>query len=363
MATVARRSDGWEARWRAPDGKSRRKQFARKIDAERWLTKVQHELFLGAYVDPSDGKVTVAEWWETWSQRQQWRDSSRASVTSLFRRQVLPALGARPLNSLRRGDIEAFIAGLPVAKQYGRQITQYLSTMLEAAVVDGLLSANPARGAKRPRVDREPIVPFTSDEVGALIEASPDWFAAAITLGLGAGLRHSEAAGLTVGRVDFLHRQLVVDRQLVKVRDRVPSFGPPKSKRSYRTVPLADPVVETLARHVERFGPGDHDLLLHRLDGSPVARDHFGRVWRSLRDRADLPRARFHDTRHTFASVLLSGGVSVPAAADYLGHTPGELLRTYAHLLPADHDRVRSVVQSALTRDLLCPTRFQAGVD
>jgi integrase len=70
-----------------------------------------------------------------------------------------------------------------------------------------------------------------------------------------------------------------------------------------------------------------------------------------------LRAARFHDTRHTFASTLLSGGVSVAAAADYLGHSPAVLLQTYAHLMPADHERARSVVQSAFDRDLVCHVR------
>ena len=136
MPSIVRKANGWEARWRTPDNQSRRKLLPRKIDAERWLTKVQHDVLVGVYVDPSGGKVTVAEWWETWSQRQQWRDSSRASITSMFQRQVLPVLGKRPLNSLRRGDIDAFVAGLPVAQQYARQVTQYLATLLEAAVVE-----------------------------------------------------------------------------------------------------------------------------------------------------------------------------------------------------------------------------------
>ena len=73
-----------------------------------------------------------------------------------------------------------------------------------------------------------------------------------------------------------------------------------------------------------------------------------------MRDHAKLPTARFHDTRHTFASTLLSGGVSVAAAADYLGDSPALLMSTYAHLMPADHDRARTAVQSAfaeLTED------------
>jgi site-specific recombinase XerD len=56
---------------------------------------------------------------------------------------------------------------------------------------------------------------------------------------------------------------------------------------------------------------------------------------------------KFHTARHTYASTLLSGGVSVAAAADYLGHSPAELLRTFAHLVPQDHDRARSVVEAA----------------
>ena len=126
-------------------------------------------------------------------------------------------------------------------------------------------------------------------------------------------------------------------------------LGPPKSKRSYRTVPLADTVVQALARHVELHGVGDHGLVLHGPTGRAVAQARFGCVWRTTRRRAGLPEARFHDSRHTFASTLLSSGVSVPAAAEYLGHTPAVLLSTYADLLPADHDRARQVVEAGFS--------------
>jgi integrase len=101
-------------------------------------------------------------------------------------------------------------------------------------------------------------------------------------------------------------------------------------------------------------GTGRHGLLLGGVDGRPLRRQRFGVIWDRLRHRAELPRARFHDCRHTFASTLLSGGVSVAAAADYLGHSPAELLRTYAHLMPADHERARSVVEAAFANDVAC---------
>jgi integrase len=269
-------------------------------------------------------------------------------VTSLFTCHVLPKLGRRQVASLRRGEIEAWAAGLPLAARTARQTANYLSTMLDAAVADGLIARNPAHGSKRPRVDVEPVVPFTDAEVDALRAATPAWFAVALTLGLGAGLRQSEASGLTADRIDFLRRTLTVDRQLVTPSTAAePTFGPPKTKRSYRTIPLADPVLEELAHHLERHGTGRDGLLLHGVDGRPIRRQWFGDVWRTVRDRAGLPDARFHDTRHTYASVLLSGGVSVAAAAEYLGHSPAVLLGVYAHLMPAEHDRARSAVAAA----------------
>jgi integrase len=163
----------------------------------------------------------------------------------------------------------------------------------------------------------------------------------------------SEATGLTVDRVDFLRRTVTVDRQLVTPKAGPCTFGPPKTARSMRKIPLADHVVEALAAHIEHHGVGEHDLLLH-IDGAPIRRPRFGGIWRDIRADAGLTDVRYHDTRHTFASTLLSGGVSVAATAEYLGHTPVVLLSTYAHLVPADHERARSVVEAAFARDAAC---------
>ncbi len=348
MASVDKRPSGqWRARWREyPGGPQRTKHFARKVDADQHLVRVQHDLMTGAYVDPTKARTTVADYYAAWSARQPWRPSSRASLTSMFSNHVLPALGGRPLGSIRRGDVESWAAGLTLSGRTAGLAVQYLGTMFEAAVLDGLIARNPTQGAKRPRVDVEPIVPFTTEQLRALEAAAPPWFAVALTLGAVCGLRQGEATGLTVDRINFLRRELTVDRQLATPAAGDPTFAPLKTSKSYRTVPLADVALEPLAGHLEAYGAGQDGLVLHEA-GRPVRRQRFGAVWRSLRLRAGLPDARFHDCRHTFASILLSGGVSVAAAADYLGHTPAVLLHTYAHLMPADHDRARAVVQEA----------------
>lgn len=129
------------------------------------------------------------------------------------------------------------------------------------------------------------------------------------------------------------------------------SFGPLKTANSYRTVPLADSTVTALAALLEARGTGVDGLLVHD-GGRPVNAARFGYLWRRARQRAGVaPTARFHCTRHTFASVLLSEGISVAATAEYLGDTPGDtlgvVLGTFAHLMPADHDRARGAVEAA----------------
>lgn len=315
-----------------PAAPQRSKHFARKFDAERHLIQVQHDLLTGGYVDPARSRTTVADFYRTLSARQPWHPSTRESVRTRFDNHVLPVLGARPLGLLRRGDIEAWLAGRRLAPSTAGIALQQLSSMLEAAVADGLIARNPARGVRRPKVAGSLVVPFTPEEIDRLVEATPPSFAVAIVLGARCGLRHGEAAGLTLDRVDFLRRELTVDRQLVTGRSGgLPvSFGPLETANSYRTVSLADSTVTALAARLEARGTGVDGLLVHD-DGRAVNAARFGYLWRPGRQRAEVsPTARFHDTRHTFASVLLSEGVSVAAAAEYLGDTPSVVLGTYA---------------------------------
>ena len=350
MASIDKRANGkWLARWREyPGGPQRSKQFVRKVDAQQHLVTVQHQLLTHTYIDPDKIKTTVRDYSKVWLARQSWRPRTRLSAEGIMDKHFLPRFGDRPIGAVRRGDLEAWAASLPLSPATVRLVMQYVSSLFAAAVTDGYLATNPATGAKTPRVDRAPIVPPTVEQIRSLQASAPSWFAIAVTLGAGAGLRQGEAAGLTVDRVDFLRRQLTVDRQLLPLpsaKGEPIELGLPKTDRSYRTVPLAAFVVDAIAAHVEEYGTGAHGLILHH-NGEPVRRATFGKVWRQTREKAGL-ETRFHDTRHFFASTLLSQGVPVAATADYLGHSPAVLLSTYAHLIPEDHDRARGAVEAA----------------
>jgi integrase len=349
VASVDKRPNGqWRARWREyPGGPQRTKSFSRKSDADRWLVSVQHKILSGTYVGPEAARTTLEAYYRTWFARTSptWRLGTAASVSKDFERHVIPTLGARPVSAVRRSDVEALFASLPLAPSTVALVARHLGQLLRGAIEDGLIVRNPAAGARLPRVEDSRAQPVPLAVVAKIEAGLPDWIAVAVPLGVGAGLRQGEASGLTADRVLFLRRTLRVDRQLTRTGE----LGPTKTASSNRTIPLATFVLDALSAHLARFPSGPGELVLRGPDGRSVSSERFGRHWRDAVKAADAPGLRFHDLRHTFASTLLSHGVSVKAVADWLGHaSPVITLSTYAHLMPADEEVARTVLDAAL---------------
>lgn len=351
MASVEKRPSGqWRARWREyPGGPQRAQHFPRKVDAEQHLVKMQHDLMTGAYVSPDKAKTTVEQYAAAWLERMRptWRESTAALVTVSIDKHLVPALGSRPIGSVKRADVEALCAALELKPSTVRTVHQHLGQMFSAAAEDGLIVRNPAAKARLPKVDAPRARPVPPEVVARITEALPDWLRVAVPLGVGVGLRQSEMSGLTCDRVDFLRRTLRVDRQLH--RGEGLELVPPKTASSNRTVPMATFVVDAIAAHLAAHPAGADGLVVAHADGRPVDANRFGNHWRRAVKAAGVPGLRYHDLRHTFASTLLSRGVGVKAVADWLGHSsPVITLSTYAHLMPADEDVARAVLDAAL---------------
>ena len=192
--------------------------------------------------------------------------------------------------------------------------------------------------------------PLDLEQVAALRDALPPRWQAIVSVGFGAGLRSGEALGLTVDRVDFLRRTLTVDQQLVTPKAGAPHLATPKTAASRLDVPLPDYVVESLSAHLAQFPAGVHGLIFTGERGQPKRRTRFSDMWRLAVERGGLPAGtRFHDLRHTYASLLIRAGCSVKVVQARLGHaTAQETLETYAHLCPDDDDRTRAAVDRAI---------------
>jgi integrase len=210
---------------------------------------------------------------------------------------------------------------------------------------------SPCERIALPKKDRHEVVPLAVEAVERLVASMPDRYRALVVVAAGAGLRQGEAFGLTVDRVDFLRRELRVDRQLVAVRDGVPELGPTKTPAGLRTVPVPTTVVDVLASHLARHRPSREGLIFTNTYRRPLQRSAFGSVWRRVAREAELPEsATFHDLRHFYASLLIARGCSIKAVQKRLGHQSAvETLDTYSHLWPDSDDETRDAVESVLS--------------
>jgi integrase len=350
----------WRVRWReTANGPQKSAHFARKIDAERHLVEVSADLQRGVYVDPTAGLVTFEEYAEGWRSRQVHRASTAAQVESHLRRHVYPTLGARQLSSIRRSDVQGLVRALgdQLAPATVENVYRHVAGVFGAAVADRIIAATPCRDVRLPSREPAKVEPLPLDAVERLADAVPAHLLALVLFAAGTGLRQGECFGLTVDRIDFLRRQVKVDRQADPMG--TGGFAPLKTKASYRTVPLPRIVVDVMAAHLARFPAESGGLVFVDNKGRPLRRNRFAEVWARARTVAELPEgATFHALRHFYASLLIRHGESVKVVQARLGHaSASETLDTYSHLWPDSEDRTREAVDAVLgaAESLLSP--------
>ena len=352
---VQKRPNGtWAARWReSPGAREQLRTFRVKVEAERFLAETIADIGRGVYVDPRAGEVTFRTWAEDWRKRQQHRPSTAALVEGHLRNHVYPVIGDRPLASIRPSQIEALVMGLSgkLAASTVETVYRYVAAVFGAAVRDRLIPSTPCDRIKLPKINATKVVPLEVSEVLAIADALDDRYRALVLLAAGTGMRQGECFGLTVDRVDFFRKRITVDRQRNTVAEAEELFGPLKTPASERTIPLADVTVHELSEHLRRYGAGPEGLIFTTEGGVPMQRNRFGDLWRGMRRRSpDVPdRAKFHDLRHFYASMLIRQGESVKVVQARLGHaSASETLDTYSHLWPDSEDKTRSAVESVL---------------
>lgn len=351
MASIQKRPDGrWRARYRDAGGREHARHFERKVDGQRWLDETTAAVVTGQYVDPRAGRVTFETYARAWQTAQIHRTNTASAVDSALRVHAFPAFGTRPIASVRPSEIQTFVAGLSqtLAPSTVRVTYQHLRSVFQAAEADRLIAWSPCQRVTLPRVHRVQVKPLPVETVQAIQAAMPPNLRAYVGLMAGTGLRPGEAAGVTADRIDFLRRTLLVDRQLLLTRP--PTFGPPKTQASVRTIPLPQVVVDALAAHIAEFGTGDDGLLFCGPGGCRVNRDNISRAFRQAVVAVGAPTStRAHEIRHFYASLLIRHGESVKVVQARLGHaSASETLDTYSHLWPDSDDLTRAAVDAVL---------------
>jgi integrase len=337
------------ARYRGLDGRERSRQFGRRSDAERFLASSEVAKAEGSWVDPSGGRVRLADWVREWQEAEQHslRPTTLARDRLYLRTRILPTFGELPLARVSHQHVQAWVNELSAsyAPTTVHKCHQILRKAMGSAVRSRLIAVNPCDGIQLPKVERQEMRFLTPPEVARLADAIDPPYRAFVLLGAYGGLRLGEMTGLRWGRVDLLRRRVDVAEISYEV-DSTVCFGPPKTKSGRRTVPVPESVALALAATTER-PPAPDDLVVRSPQGTPVRHGLFRqRVWGRATAQVGLDGVRIHDLRHTAVALWIAAGASVNEIARRAGHTSVvTVLDRYGHLLPGTEDKLTDALE------------------
>lgn len=309
----------------------------------------------GTYVDERAGKVPFKEYADEWLRNLSVRQSTVNTYGAHLRSSIYPWFETRTLGNVKRSDVIAWAkerTDSGMAPSTIRTAYKVLSMLFRSAVDDGLIARSPCyRITNLPKVERrdEAVVALTPAEVIALADAMPERYRAMVLVAAGTGLRQGECFGLTRDRVDFMRRTVKVDRQLLMDNSGATGFGKPKTDASYRTVPVPEMVADALADHLATHEVAADGLLWTSPLGFGIRRNRFHESWVVAVESAGLPKGtRFHQLRHTYASLLIAAKEPPKVIQERLGHSSiTETMDTYGHLYPESEESTRAAIDAA----------------
>jgi integrase len=365
--TISRRKDGrWEGRYYVPTGNGPK----RRVIYGKTRTEVSDKL-TKALSDRTDGIVyndentTIGEYLDVWLKGSVYGSVRRSTYdrdTNLVNNHIKPILGGLKLKTLNSAHVQSFYRGRLDAGLSGSTVHKMhdiLRRGLAQAVKWHLVPRNVADVVKPPRPVPKEMVALSTDETHKLLEtASGDRLEALYILAIHTGMRQGEMLALRWQDVDMENAVVSVRRTLTRSGGKV-AFGEPKTKKSRRSIRLTPQGVGGLRSHLERQLRdmeilGDHyrdqGLVFTTDTGAPVNPSNLRqRSFAPLLKRAGLPHMRFHDLRHTCATLLLSRGVNPKFVQELLGHaTVAITLDTYSHVLPSMGDATAKAMEAAL---------------
>ena len=350
--TVSQRKDGrWEAR--VSDGRGGRKMYYGKTraDVARRLSAAlkAHDDGLPA---PSD-KLTFAAFVEKWvaAIAPTVRDRTAYGYGVLLRKHAVPVIGRVPMTKLQPADLVRVYQQRRKAGAAPRSVLhlhRVLFRALRFAERWGDVARNVAALVDAPKVSRTEMRALSADEARQLLRTGEaDRLGALLVLALSTGMRSGELLGLTWRNMDLDRGAVGVVAALQPTAEGL-ALVEPKTSRSRRVIDIEPRVVMALRRHraaqlMERRVAGEAwhapiaDLVFTTATGAPVDGRDLLRSWfRPLLVRAGLPPIRFHDLRHSYASIALAQGVHPKVVQEAMGHaTIAVTLDLYSHVVPS----------------------------
>ena len=277
---------------------------------------------------------------------------------------IKPNIGKIPLEKLTSLELQKFYKKLlekgrvdrleskhqakGLSPKTARNLHQIIASAMKLAKEQRLILADPTEGCALPRLEHREMQTLPVEQLQSFLrEAKDSGMFELYYLELATGLRRGELLGLKWEDIDLERGDLRVRRQIARINGEVVE-APLKTKNAYRTLPLAEDTVSILLEQKEKVGGSP--WVFPSPTGGPISPDSVLHMLHRVLKRAGLPRIRFHDLRHTFATLALQNGVDVKTVSGMRGHFSAEFtLDTYAHVTTASQRQAAKTMGSVLS--------------
>ena len=303
-----------------------------KEECGRTAEKLKPDMPFGEWID----------FWYKYFSSPKLRPTTQATYENRIYGHIIPSIGKIPLSKLTQNDLQQFYAKL---KRTGRKVNVELKgtgvsdrmvrschalcrSSLEKAVEEGLITRNPSIGCKLPPKKNGEMKVLTQNEIVRLLnQAYDEGYYEMFLLELTTGMRRGEILGLKWRDLNLETGELNIKRQLT-----TKGISVPKTKSSIRTILLPPDMLELL-REMKKTAKYDWIFPSPVKEGEPRNPTAITKRFRIMLERAHCKHVRFHDLRHTFATMALENGMDVKTLSAMIGHVSSETtLNIYSHV-------------------------------
>ncbi len=334
-----------------------------RAECQDWLRNMLNQIDQGMTFEGRN--LTLSEFLEEWIEikKNVLRSKTGYQYEKLISLYIRPMLGRIKLKDLNLRVVNKFYESL-LNRGIGVSNIGYthrvLHAALEEAVKNGIIGRNPAHGATVPRLKHKEMKILNEQQVGHfLVAASNSRYKTLYHLAVTTGMRFSELRGLSWSDIDWIKGSITVNRQIQDIYKQGSVSGAPKTNSGIRTILLGETTLNELKEHKQRLEVEkskacdswqENDLIFPSRIGTPFISISLHKDFEKVLKAANLQRIRFHDLRHTAASLMLNHGIPALVVSKILGHSnPSVTLNVYAHSTLDMQSTAASVMDEIVT--------------
>jgi len=333
---IVKRGKSYAIKYRV-DGKQKWKTIGpSKKEAERALVELMRRIHRAEYQEAEE--IAFKDFAQKWLEdhaKPRVRIATFEGYRDMLKLHLVPYFGDQKLQKISAHSVEKYLSDKRKEGKLSPRTIGYhlfmLKTMFKRAIIWGYLYANPAQYIERPRAETKKMDFLTVEELQLFLKnVSPKFFPFFLTTVL-TGMRRGELFALKWGDINWVTGQIHVRRAYVRER-----FQEPKSRAGTRAIVMPPILVKVLKRHKLSSPASDLNLVFPNEEGNPLNGGNiYNREFLPALRRAGLCKIRFHDLRHTYASLLIAQGENLKFIQQQLGHSSAQMtLDRYGHLMP-----------------------------